>query len=76
MFGRKSRKAQTETLPTTATTYSASDYTPHGVSITWGTTGVWSRPQVWQSTRFAAEELARQIRRDHPEWRVEVIRQH
>lgn len=74
MFGRKARKAQAQAQVETVETYSAADYTPHGVSVLFGNSTVWTSPSVWQPSRAAAEEIARQMRRDHPEWTVQVVR--
>lgn len=76
MFGRKARKARKATTVETveARTYSALDYTPHGVAVMFPGTYTYVRPAAWQKSRSAAEDIARQMRRDHPEWLVEVIR--
>ena len=75
MFGRKTRKATTTTTATVNTvTYSASDNTPHGVSVRFAGSPLWVEPTVWQPTRSAAESIAASMRRDHPDWTVEVVR--
>lgn len=76
MFGlrRKARKAQAQVETVEARTYNASDYTPHGVAVLFAGSPLWVEPKVWQPSRSAAEDIARQMRRDHPEWTVEVVR--
>lgn len=73
MFGRKTRKA-TATTTVDTVTYSASDNTPHGVSVRFAGSLMWSEPTVWQPTRSAAESIAASMLRDHPDWTVEVVR--
>lgn len=79
MFGRKARKAKARKAQAQAQaqdtyTYSASDYTPHGVSVLFPGSPLWVRPAAWQSTRQQAEDIARTMLREHPEWQVQVIR--
>lgn len=75
MFGlKKKAKVQAQPEVVETYTYSAADYTPHGVSVLFRNSHLWVEPTVWQPSRAAAEEIARQMRREHPEWTVEVVR--
>lgn len=77
MFGlkRKARKVKAQPeAQVESYTYSASDYTPHGVSVLFAGSPLWVRPAAWQSNRFEAERIAAQMLREHPEWQVQVVR--